>query len=615
MRAIRLRGPDDEGACLIDRSSREVHSYATEQSMPAVQKSAHFLFGSTTAHDVAFFHSRYAIIDVSAGGHQPFVSQDGALSAVFNGEIYNYLELKEELTALGVSFWTSSDTEVLVEGYRYWKEDLWPKLNGFWAVVLYDKRENRVVFSRDRLGVAPLYYRETQEGLFFSSLIDPLVELAPRAKIEMNTVSGFIDTGYKDIDDRTMFEGVLSFPAASSAVIDMPEVVWRKEGSRCYWDLPKERWEEKDISFEEAVLNVHDTFMDAVRLRLRADVNIAFELSGGMDSSSIVAAAAQLSNNKITAFTMKVRNKDEEPFARLVAKRYGIDLRVMSGLEALLPGGCEDFSRVMEEPYDTPANFTHHVMLKKIKAEGFHVLLTGAGGDEVFAGYEASFWPALLKEARAAGGLAKQWAERYEHIRRRATLKESQKTCMNALRKILRISKKAALMPAMPFISVAHRYHAGYGKMSFVDQRRFHLKTALLPYYLRSTDHYTMNIPLEHRFPMLDYRLVELGFKMPASFLFRDGWTKYVLRRAMAPYLPKQVLWRRKKFGFPFDFDGYFGGRKSVWAPYMNDLSSQGVDMSVHGDYAVLAKTDPALLWRLISTGVWLKGIEKELSA
>lgn len=613
MRAIRMRGPDDEGACSVDRVSREMWIYATERSMPVVQKSAHFLSGSRHRHDAAFFHSRYAIIDISAGGHQPFVSQDGEVVVVFNGEIYNYLELKEELQALGVSFWTSSDTEVLVEGYRYWKDALWPKLNGFWAVALYDKRDNRIVFSRDRLGVAPLYYRETEEGLFFSSVIAPLVDLAPRAEVDKNAVSGFIDTGYKDVDDTTMYEGVFSFPAGSFAVIEASGVMWRKEGLRRFWDLPKTPWKEKDISFKEAVSQVHDTFMNAVQVRLRADVNVAFELSGGMDSSSIVAAAAQMSSAKITAFTLKVKGRDESFFARSVARRYGVDLRVMSGLEASLPEECESFSRIMEEPYDTPANFTHHLMLNKIKAEGFQVLLTGAGGDETFAGYEASFWPAILKEARACGGDFKKRAEHYEYIRRWATWQESRRTLENGFRKILRYSRKLSVPERPEGCSAAHQYYAGYGKKTFFEQRLFHVKTALLPYYLRSTDHYTMHIPLEHRFPMLDYRLVELGVKMPVSYLFRDGWTKYVLRRAMAPYLPHDVVWRRKKYGFPFDFKRYFHGKEDVWGPYMKGLSSCGVEADKYGTYVLLAKTNPVLLWRLISAGVWTSGIDKEL--
>lgn len=173
---LRRRGPDDEGVCAIDRAARASRSYATGATAPALRGSIPLVGGDRPLgpHDAALVHTRYAIIDLSPAGHQPFHGPGGAITAVFNGEIYNYLELRRELQSRGSRFETATDTEVLVEGYRVWGDAVWGRMNGFWAVALYDRRTGEVILARDRLGVAPLYYRETRAGVFFASAIRSL---------------------------------------------------------------------------------------------------------------------------------------------------------------------------------------------------------------------------------------------------------------------------------------------------------------------------------------------------------------------------------------------------------------------------------------------------------
>ncbi len=597
---IRRRGPDDEGVCLIDRAEKRVYSFATDRSHVAVTAELPSWECDPVGHDCALFHTRYSIIDTSAGGHQPFQSQDGSCIAVFNGEIYNYLELKEELSEKGVHFRTASDTEVLLEGYAYWKEDLWAKLNGFWAVALYDRRDGSIVLSRDRLGVAPFYVRETSEGIFFSSLIEPLKAVAGRPRINLPVVSLFIEQGVKDTDGRTFYEGIYSLlPAVAFHLLPgMGQI--KQARVKEYWRLPDTHEVLTDISFTEAVETFRDLFFDAVRLRLRSHVNLGFELSGGLDSSSVVAAAAELSGKKLTAYTLKVRGCDEEPFARAMLKRYSLDYRVVADLEANLSGGAEAFASVMEEPYDNPANFLHHELLKRMKCEGISVILTGAGGDEVLAGYEASFWPSAYREWRGRRGelLSAEW---YEFRRRFLTVSETQKTMSSYCKALQRM--------VMPWKKPKPVGRTGILKRSYAQERRYHITTALLPYYLRSTDHYTMNIPLEHRFPFLDYRLVEFGVRLPPEYLFKDGFTKFILRKAMEPYLPREILWRKKKFGFPFAHKEYFLGRGSDWDVHLKRAQGLGL-FDAQCSYDVLAVEDQHLLWRLLSTGVWLKSVE-----
>ncbi len=612
---VRGRGPDDEGACLIDRGAAHetrIALYLTDRTDSRVVQRAGTLGGVLPGHDAAFVNTRFAIIDPSPGGHQPFLSQDGSCVVVVNGEIYNYLELRKELAADGIVCRTDSDTEVLVEGWRRWGHGLWPKLNGFWAAAVYDSLSNTVVLCRDRLGVAPLYYRVLPDGLYFSSLIDPLIAVAPGGDVlDLDAVHGFLATGLKDHDGTTMYRHIHSLPPAMAFTFSPGRRAAIEEAEAfAYWALPDQPLSVKDISLDEAALELRGLFNDAVRLRLRSDVPLAFELSGGLDSSSVVAAAAAMWDRKLTAYTIRVRGRDESPFARAVAKRFNIDHRIFTDMEEGLPRDAQAFARVMEEPYDTPANYVHHRMLKAIKADGFRVILTGAGGDEALAGYEVDLWPAAWRALRRQGLAGACQGEWYEFCRRFRTGPEAWHTLAGYMQAFKRLAGQqlSGQDESLVAASRADAYMKVFRQSNFYAQRLFHCRVGLLPYYLRSTDHYTMSIPIEHRFPFLDYRLVELGMKMPVSYLFRGGWNKYLLRRAMGADLPSSVLWRRKKMGFPFDFAGYFPQRRRVFEPYLKELEPVGV---TRVDYAVLAAAQPARLWRMLSAGIWLGGLKQ----
>jgi len=596
-KSIRKRGPDDEGVSLISRSKGRFLDYRNDFK-----------------HDVALIHSRFAILDLSSKGHQPFVSADQSVVGVFNGEIYNYIELRKELLSLGRNFHTGCDTEVLIEGYAQWRDELWPRLNGFWAVVLFDKKDHSLVFSRDRMGVAPLYYRQTSQGVYFSSYIEPLLEIEGiKVSLNEDAILGFAQTGYKDLEYTTFYAEIKSLPAGSVLRLPCPQANLLDANIKSFWSLPSQRLKEKDISFDEAVKTFRSIFFDAVDIRLRADVKVAFELSGGLDSSSVVAAAAQLNRNRITTYTAKIKNADEEPFARSMLSKYHLDYQVVSQIEDDFAHDCPSFAKLMEEPFDNPNAYTHHHMLKIMEAQGVKVVMTGAGGDEVLAGYEASFWPKAYQEWRAQDLASYFKADWYEVCRRYKTWGKGISTIGNYtkgfLRKLMPGTNKArGVFPDI--ITKAQGYAAGYKQLFFDQQRRFHFTTALLPFYMRSSDHFTMGIPIEHRFPLLDYRLVDFGLRLPISFLFRNGWTKYILRKSMEPYLPSQIVWRREKMGFQFPFRKYLHQNSYVFSPLLEDCCNAFPCLRIRGGYAALLNQDPVLLWRLISIGLWHKGLK-----
>jgi asparagine synthase (glutamine-hydrolysing) len=607
---IRQRGPDDEGLCLINREKRSVRAFRTDRTslklsyLPPLGGEL-----SLPLHDAALIHTRYSIIDLTEGGHQPFVSSDGTITAVFNGEIYNYLELREELSARGVVFRTHSDTEVLVEGYRLWGHDLWNRMNGFWAVAMYNVQDRVLILSRDRIGVAPLYYRETPRGLFFASSIRSLVVLEPcEISCDTDVLVGFVQTGIKDHENKTVFHQIKSIPSATTLILPGDRYTTAEATSHRYWHLPSARLTEKDISLTSAVTKLRETIFHAIELRLRADVKVAFELSGGLDSSSVVAAAANLRNNNITSYTIKVPDADEEPYARAILETYPIDYRVLSDLEDTFVEDIYPFTALMEEPFHSPNIYTHYRMRRLMKREGVSVVVMGAGGDEVLAGYEASFWPKAYGEMKQGGHLRE--AYQYELRRRFMTVERTRASLIHLLKypyKRIRSLFKQEPVQRRATPTRASALQSSYYELPFHEQSLYHFMVALIPYYMRSNDHFTMAIPLEHRFPFLDYRIVELGLQMPVTYLFRNGWTKYLLRKAMEPYLPKKIVWRRQKMGFPFPYKRFLSANRHVFLPLLDQLSLIDFPLKEMIGYDHLLQSSPPQLWRLISTAIWVQ--------
>lgn len=623
---IRQRGPDDEGCCLVNRQHNHLTHFRTHKTSIESGKDYNNIEAQPdiNEHHIGLIHTRYAIIDLSPGGHQPFSSADDSLVAIFNGEIYNYLEIRSELAALGVNCLTSSDTEVIVEGYRVWGDSLWSKLNGFWAVALYDRNSDKLVLSRDRLGVAPLYYRETRNGLYFASSIQSLVNIdSVTATIDTDKLLGFISTGMKDFNDSTFYCEIRSIPAATTISLASSIISIAEATSFCFWRYPKNRLSTRDIKFSEAIEMYRDTFFNAVEIRLRADVKVACELSGGLDSSSIVAAAALLRSNKITTYTIKVPEYDEEPYAKLILEKYPIDYRVLVDPEETFFTDVNSFTKLMEEPYHSPNIYTHFKMRSAMKRDGVSVVLSGSGGDEVLAGYEGPFLLRALEELWHTEDGAQ--AMKYIIARGNTVLREivksefdtapqtwkrlnrSLKFARNVLWRRFKASRSSNLSSTtMPTAAV---YQSRYESLSFHEQVLHHFQVAMLPYYLRSNDHFTMAIPLEQRFPFLDYRMVELGLQLPVAYLYKDGWTKYILRKAMEPYLPAGIVWRKYKMGFPFPYERFLSQHRERFEPMLKDIEEFSIPSLQFSSYEKLLTDNAVQLWRMCSVAIWLKSV------
>jgi len=564
------------------------------------------------------------VIDRGIGGHQPFISGDGTVAASFNGEVYNHVELRTELAAEGVSLRTRSDTEVLVEGYRVWGHDVWRRLNGYWAVALLDLRDGTLALSRDRVGIAPLYYREEGDSLIFASLLRPLLR-GPGEAVDRERARAFIDTALKDFDHRTFYPNVRSLSPGATLVL--PRGALRIEEARRveYWRSPRSVLSRRDIGLDEAAVLLRETLADAVRLRLRADRPMAFELSGGLDTSSLVALAAMQTNAPLTTYTARVPEADEEPLARALRDRFRLDYRVVDDVEAGFHDEAIPFAALMEEPYHAPSIYTHYSMRRQMKRAGVDVVLAGSGGDAILAGDEWDFWPAASRTLLANGEWINAW--RYQVVLRYGTLPRARQSLLGWARWAVRSARHplalarrvrgriaGAVASSGPAVTAdpaladgpdpAYALHASYGSLDYVAQRHYQLEVAQLPYYLRSNDHFTFSLPLEHRLPFLDHRVIELGLTMPPSYLFRDGWTKYVLRKAMDGLLPPAVAWRREKMGFPFPFRRFLRENRAAFLPLAERVAEAEITGPI--DYDELFETDHHRLWRICSTGLWL---------
>jgi asparagine synthase (glutamine-hydrolysing) len=576
--ALAHRGPDDEGYVLINAEGGRYQPYAGPFSSAEVKgrfpglRSDGCLPGST----IGLSQRRFSIIDLSSNGHQPFIAADGGCCIVFNGEIYNYLEIREELASQGYTFASNSDTEVLLLAYRHWGTGCFSRLNGFWALALYDFQNRRLVVSRDRVGKKPLYWTKVGQRVYFASEIKALLqvpEIHRNRKVNEQAVRHWLAYGQKDLNWNTCFEGIRTLPAASWAVIDgsFPDNVNR------FWCLPSERLKEIDISTTEAAKQLRALLEDAVNIRLRADVPLSVELSGGLDSSTLVALAARSQPGPITTYTVRFPQDkyNEEPFARSVAVHYKTEYRILESPTNNFWTQILPFTYLEEEPYHSPNLHTNQMIWSQMRGNGTKVSLNGAGGDENFAGYSAYYIPAQL-ENLMYGRFGTYLTNTLRYSQGRTNIRSAVKT-------IAAFAKRLASRENQP---------PTLSELLFSD-----MTNTLMPYWLRSGDRGYMGIPLEVRAPFLDYRVVEFSYRLPITYLFRDGWHKWILRKAVEDILPADIVWRRQKMGFPFPFERFYAESEPIIGLIAANSRNHFIDVS---------KNDRSIRdWKILSFVLW----------
>jgi asparagine synthase (glutamine-hydrolysing) len=615
LEAMRHRGPDDEGLTLIDPDRRVHRDLLTENSDSHLHGSRDACRANSIPHRIGIGHRRFSIVDTSSAGHQPFWFHEGNICVAFNGEIYNYVELREELEQKGFQFYTTSDTEVLAAAYRAWGVDCFQRFNGFWALTLYDGERNQVLLARDRIGKAPLYINRSHQGLYWASEIKGLFVMLSTSQFVVNeqAVIDFVKWWRRDMFYETFYRDINSFPNGAYAWI-------RSDGSFQpvqYWNIPNQRLSVKDISVKEAKETLRELLGDAVRLRLRADVPVSVQLSGGMDSSSLLALAATKAS-KIHAYTVAFTDAEanEEPFARKVAEYYGeqVDYSVIKPPAEDILDHADSYVYLMGEPFHSPNQFTSHRVWKIMTAQGFRATLYGAGGDELFAGYPSDYFLPYLRYLLKQGcrlRFLKEFLLFSEHRSGQLGLdyfRSAGRLVPDVSRLYHKLVKTDAFEACDPFVKPKHLIPRAGPSEDFQERMLDNMSHWRMNYWLRIDNQNSMGAPIELRLPFLDYRVVEFGFTLPPEFLIRDGWMKWLLRCTMEDLLPRDVVWRKRKMGFPFPLKHWLGRFKGRILAMIYPLDCPYLDMKkLTTGYETLKELDAPYLWCLISLAMWWK--------
>jgi len=493
-------------------------------------------------------HRRLSILDLSEAGHQPMRSRSGRYWITFNGEIFNYKELAQELRAAGHRFETTCDTEVLLAAYEQWGRDCLRRLNGMFAFALWDRAARELVCVRDRFGVKPLYYTVVGERFRFASeikalLLDPAVERRPNAE----RVLDFLAYGFTDHTAETLFAGILQVPAGAVLVV--------RPGAP---PPAPERWYHAAAAGPDrrAAAELRERLTDAVAIRLRSDVPVGTTLSGGLDSSAVtvLATALRAEQGLPPAPTFSSRcddpRLDEGLFMERVLERTGAPNHAFTPGDAGLVGDLDRLLWHMDEPFHSAAVFGHRQLSQLVRATGVTVLLDGQGGDEALAGYDYLLYPGFFFTTVTRGRLGLAVAEARG---RRDVQGVALRYSVRELLKVLLPNRVRAATPPAWLAAGASPSPPPLPGRSLLAHHLFGLEVQPLPMYNHQLDRNTMAVSLEARNPFLDYRVVECGLGLAPREHVRNGFTKWTLREALHDVLPPEILHRRRKQGFTTD--------------------------------------------------------------
>ncbi|MCC6532431.1 MAG: asparagine synthase (glutamine-hydrolyzing) [Burkholderiales bacterium] len=640
-RIVRHRGPDDEGYTIFTGTGLEPRALGGDDTPSAVWNSglAYSPRGryEPVAARIALGHRRLSIVDLSPAGHQPMCTPDGNLWIVYNGEVYNHVELRAELERIGHAFKTRSDTEVILTAWQAWGKACLDRFNGMFAFVLVDRAARQVVAVRDRFGVKPMYWWRSPQGyIAFASEIKQFTRLPGwHARANPQACYDYLVWGVFDHSAATLFEGVRQLRGGEILVLPTEQGPVRIQPER--WYTLSARPPSGNAGGE--VAEFRETFVDAVRLRLRADVAVGSCLSGGLDSSSIVCVTHRLLREQGAAAAHKtfsaaslVARYDERTFAQAVIDATAADGHFVYPDPRGALGELECVTWHQDEPFGSSSIYAQWCVFRVAAENGVRVVLDGQGADEQLAGYPGFLGPRLVSLLRSlnliafmrelvASGRQPSFGYGYA-IGQLANL-----LLPDALRQRLRArSGRPALAPAwLDFerLGALDREPCGdtRGDATTVAglSRRLLLDTGL-PMLLHSEDRNSMAHSVESRVPFLDYRLVEQVLGMPDSSKLSDGITKRVLRAAMAGILPEVVRIRPDKLGFATAEEHWL--RTSEREVFRAAVARcvERADGIVRP--AALAEFDAITagrrpfsfgVWRLVNFGVWLDRFRVEL--
>ncbi len=610
---LRHRGPDDAGVLQWPATDKPHISEVVEE-IPA---------------HAGLVHQRLSIIDLTRGGWQPMQTADGRYVLVFNGEIYNYVELRRELELLGRTFSSDSDTEVLLEGFAAWGQDVLPRLVGMFALAVLDTQERRLTLARDPFGIKPLYYATWSDGLAFASEIKALLEIPHVSRdVAVQPLYDYLRFGLVGHGDGTMFESVRQLPPAHLLAVDLdrPSAV----RIRRYWALPdgSSTLTTRDISFHEAADRLRDLFVESVRLHLRSDVPVGAALSGGIDSSAIVAAIRAVGGDAVDIRTFSFVADDPR-----ISEAAWIDVAsAAAGATSyrVTPSGPDlvrDLDRLIlaqDEPFGSTSIYAQFRVFQLARENGVKVMLDGQGADELLAGYRpylVARTASLLRDGRigdavrlARNGAMLPDGSAAGQTMLKATASLFPARTVHAARRVL---QRRAVAPSWLDEQWFRRHGVNpvpeSSRSGLHDVLRRDIATTNLPALLRYEDRNSMAFSLESRVPFLVPAIAELVLSLPSSYLLDDAATsKSVFRAAMRGLVPDAILDRRDKIGFVTPERQWLSDVRPwvdsvLKAPQMADVPGLVVPAAREEIDAVLAGSRPFgwHTWRWLNLARW----------
>jgi asparagine synthase (glutamine-hydrolysing) len=559
---LRHRGPDDEGYLLYNLGSNQAISCGGSDSDPRLDlpdiKAFHH-----QSFNLALGFRRLAILDLTPSGHQPMSSQDGRYWIVFNGEIYNYLELRAELQKMGFSFHSTSDTEVLLAAYACWGEAMLQRLVGMFAFCILDTQAKRLFLARDFFGIKPLYYVIASGYFAFASEIKPLLDMPGALKIaSAQSVYTYLRYGISDFSQKTFFRDIFQLAPAHCFSLDLNNP--KNIVTRQYWCLNLEK--KHSLSLDEAAQELKRLFLENVRFHLRSDVPIGACLSGGIDSSAVVMGIRQETGPNLDFHTFSYVSKEptifEENWMDLVSSRARTIVHKVSFSPQDLVNDLDRLINIQEEPFGSTSIYAQFRVFQLVKQNSIKVMEDGQGADELLGGY-------LPYTSARIASLASKLA-----IGNAIQLFRSAKSL--GLSQGLLLRRSTGFLIPKAARRFARRFSGGRAFLPWVNQSWFNTHGALeidpfekngtdylrqdlylaltrtsLPMLLRYEDRNSMAFSIESRVPFLTPSFAEFVFSLPEEYLI-DGNanTKAVFRKAMNGLVPNAILARRDKIGF-----------------------------------------------------------------
>lgn len=559
LQKIRHRGPDDEGMLLGNAGGARAITVRSGETDPALTADLpHWTDYDGEAWQVILGHRRLSILDLTTAGHQPMSWAEGRYWVTYNGEVYNYVELRTELEELGDVFRSHSDTEVILAAYARWGGECVKRFTGMWAFAIWDRRENTVFVSRDPFGIKPFYYATAGGRLAFCSEVKGLLALPwVSRRQDPQAVYDFLAwSKVESPDGRTLLADVREMPPACSALIrlEAPEITPAR-----YWNPAVPPAE--TATFEQAAENFRDLFLQSVRLHLRSDVPVGAALSGGLDSSAIVCAMRLTGGSGLSIHTFSYiadeESLSEESWMDLAGAASGAMMHKTKPGASEMPREMDTLIECQDMPFGSTSIYAQHRVFRLVREQGIKVTMDGQGPDEMFAGY-----PYFRRDRAVSlfnrGRLSAGW--RMAKLAGMHPLKVlGQALLPQALRPAMR--RFFGRPPVPPWMSTEwtarHELTTGYQEPVLPRRERLRhtLRDSLLhssiPSLLRFEDRNSMHYSIESRVPFLTTQLAEAALKMREEYILApDGTTKHILRRAFRDLVPEAIVNRRDKIGF-----------------------------------------------------------------